>query len=150
LDKTATLTPADFQMFDRLRIGPELVARAGITRVTDLEARQEFGLTGSGDNSGLVFPYVNATGIRNTCRLRRDRPDHYNSVTVPAGPWHGSEAGRVTISDILIHGIGKPQDRLTQADRSQVVRCLTHHGWTRKQERSGSERGKRFYVKADQ
>jgi hypothetical protein len=69
------LTPADLQMFDRLGIGLELLARAGIERVTDQEARQKFGLNGTGDNAGIVFPYVDAVGIRRTCRLRRDHPD---------------------------------------------------------------------------
>ena len=50
--------------------------------------------------------------------------------------------------DVLIHAVGKDKDRLTQADRIQVVRCLTHHGWQLKQERRGSNRGKRFYWKA--
>ena len=69
------LTPADVEMFRRLRIDPELVALARIERVTDQEARQEFGLNGTGDNAGIVFPYVDAAGIRRTCRLRRDHPD---------------------------------------------------------------------------
>jgi predicted P-loop ATPase len=71
----ATLTTADLKMFGRLRIDLELLARAGINRVTDQEARQEFGLNGAGDNAGIVFPYFDARGIRRTCRLRRDRPD---------------------------------------------------------------------------
>lgn len=70
-----TLMPADLEMFRRLRIDPELLARAGIERVTDREARQKFGLNGTGDNAGIVFPYVDAVGIRRTCRLRRDHPD---------------------------------------------------------------------------
>ena len=70
-----TLTPADLEMFRRLRIDPELLARAGIERVTDQEARQRFGLNGTGDNAGIVFPYVDAAGVRRTCRLRRDHPD---------------------------------------------------------------------------
>ena len=70
-----TLTPADLEMFRRLRIDPELLARAGIERVTDQEARQKFGLNGTGDNAGIVFPYIDAGGIRRTCRLRRDHPD---------------------------------------------------------------------------
>jgi len=64
-----------------------------------------------------------------------------------AVPWDGSEPGKVTITDVLIHAIGKDVDRLTQPDRHQVVRCLTHHGWTMKQDRGGPHRGKRFYVK---
>ena len=75
MSSTATLTPADLEMFRRLRIDRELLGRAGIERVTDQEARQKFGLNGTGDNAGIVFPYVDAVGIRRTCRLRRDHPD---------------------------------------------------------------------------
>ena len=73
-----------------------------------------------------------------------------NGVTALAVPWDGSEPGKVTITDVLIHAIGKDVDRLTQPDRHQVVRCLTHHGWTMKQDRGGPHRGKRFYVKPKQ
>jgi len=76
------------------------------------------------------------------------REDLSNGLTIPVTPWDGSEPGKVAISDVLIHAVGKDKDRLTQADRNQVVRCLTHHGWKLKQERRGSNRGKRFYVKA--
>ena len=69
MSSTATLTPADLEMFRRLRIDRELLGRAGIERVTDQEARQKFGLNGTGDNAGIVFPYVDAVGIRRTCRL---------------------------------------------------------------------------------
>ena len=72
------------------------------------------------------------------------------SVISSLTPWDGSEPGKVTISDVLVHAIGKDKDRLTQADRNQVVRCLTHHGWKVKQERGGSKRGTRFYVRQAQ
>ena len=71
-----------------------------------------------------------------------------SKVTIPVTPWDGSEPGKVTISDILVHAIGKPLDRCTQADRNQVARCLTHDGWKMKQNWSrGPTRGKRFYMK---
>ena len=64
---------------------------------------------------------------------------------IPLTPFD-STSERVTITDILLHAIGKPLDRLTQADRNQAQRCLVHHGWTRKQDRSrGNLRGKWFY-----
>ncbi len=66
--------PADLQMFARLGIDPEPLARAGIERVTDQGARQKFGLNGTGDNAGIVFPYVDAAVIRHTCRLWRGPP----------------------------------------------------------------------------
>src|ERR1044072_6972014 len=69
------LTSADLLMFARLGIDTDLLAHAGIQRVSDQEARQEFRLIGTVDNSGIVFPYVDAAGRRHTCRLRRDHPD---------------------------------------------------------------------------
>ncbi|MGB6473821.1 MAG: virulence-associated E family protein [Candidatus Sulfotelmatobacter sp.] len=42
-----------------------------------------------------------------------------------------SSPGRVTISDILVHCIGKPIDKFAYADQAQVQRCLTHDGWQR-------------------
>jgi hypothetical protein len=42
---------------------------------------------------------------------------------VPITPWDGSEAGKVTIIDVLIHAIGKAPDRLVQADHKQVARA---------------------------
>ena len=79
----------------------------------------------------------------------RRREDLSNGITIPVAPWDGSEPGKVTISDILIHAIGKDKDRLTQTDRNQVARCLTRDGWRQKQERQGSLRGKRFYVRSE-
>ena len=80
------------------------------------------------------------------------RPREYLSDgnILPVTPRDGFTPGKVTISDILIHAIGKDKDRLTQADRNQVVRCLTHNGWKVVQERGGSNRGKRFYVRSKQ
>jgi predicted P-loop ATPase len=66
---------------------------------------------------------------------------------VPILPWYGSTNERVSVIDILIHAIGKSPERLTQIDKNQVVRCLTHHGWTKKQARGGPDRGKRYYVR---
>ena len=55
-------------------IGPEWLARAQICRVTDDEARTEFGIraSASADLSGIVFPYLNPKdGNRVTAQLRR-------------------------------------------------------------------------------
>jgi predicted P-loop ATPase len=68
---------------------------------------------------------------------------------LPLTPYD-SEKGKVTITDVLLHGIGKPLDRLTQSDRNQVQRCLVHHRWKRKQDRSrGPLRGKWFYERPE-
>ena len=77
------------------------------------------------------------------------RADLSNGVTIPITPWYGSEPNKVTISDILIHAIGKDKDRLTQTDRNQVARCLDHNNWRREQERRGPYRGKGFYVRSE-
>ena len=79
----------------------------------------------------------------------RQREDLSSGITIPVVPWDGSEPGKVTITDILIHAIGKDKDRLTQADRKQVARCLAHDGWRPKQERRGPNRGKRFYMRSE-
>ena len=80
----------------------------------------------------------------------RRREDLFNGITVPVAPWDGSEPGKITIGDILIHAIGKDKDRLTQADHKAVARCLTHNGWTVKQDWSrGPSRGKRYYVRPE-
>lgn len=42
-----------------------------------------------------------------------------------------SSAGRVTISDILVHAVGKPFDKFSYSDQAQVTRCLTHDNWQR-------------------
>lgn len=41
-----------------------------------------------------------------------------------------SDDDNVTITDILIHAVGKRIETCTQADRNQVARCLAHAGWT--------------------
>lgn len=76
----ANLAVSDVKMFEQLRIPAELVAAAQIERVTNQQARDEFGITGHGDMSGLVFPYpIPGNGNhRSTCRLRRDRPESEN------------------------------------------------------------------------
>jgi predicted P-loop ATPase len=74
--------------------------------------------------------------------VQREESEGQNRL--PIEPYHSSR-GRVTVTDVLIHAVGKPIDRCSQADQNQVVRCLTHAGWERVQERSGSLRGKWFY-----
>jgi putative DNA primase/helicase len=74
------LTTGDMKMFEALGISTELLAAAGIERVTDRRAREEYGFGRSGDLSGLVFPYfIPGNGERRvTCRLRRDHPEMEN------------------------------------------------------------------------
>jgi hypothetical protein len=75
----ASLREPDIQAFQRLGIPTDLIEEAAIQRVTDREARDKFGIVGSGDMSGVVFPYLDpATGHRVTARLRRDNPEVEN------------------------------------------------------------------------
>lgn len=72
------LIPADIAAFARLGIPSELLAQARVQRVTDLEARERYGIKGpaTSDMSGIVFPYSNvASGVRVTARVRRDNPE---------------------------------------------------------------------------
>jgi putative DNA primase/helicase len=79
---------------------------------------------------------------------QRDETD--GGAQLPIEPFD-SDCTRVTITDILIHAVGKPLDRCTQADRNQVARCLIHAGWQRKQERKrGPNRGKWFYFRGEE
>ena len=52
------LTPANRNMFSRLGISPDLLLESRVQRVSDREAREEFGISGYGDMSGIVFPYI--------------------------------------------------------------------------------------------
>jgi hypothetical protein len=72
-----SLTQVDIETFKRLKISLELLSSAGIERVTDREAR-EYGVVGSGDMAGLLFPYFDTkTSHRWTARarVRRDHPE---------------------------------------------------------------------------
>jgi len=71
------LTAADLAMFARFRVGPELLTKANISRLTDAETREILSLNGAfGDMAGIVFPYISPhTGSRVTARVRRDHPE---------------------------------------------------------------------------
>jgi hypothetical protein len=72
----ARTTAADLMMFARLGIPAELLVQAGVRRVTDPEAREEFGIRGDGNMAGIIFPYFDpSTRSRVTARLRRDTPE---------------------------------------------------------------------------
>ena len=74
------LHEADLAMFRRLGIPPELLAAADVRRVTDAEARKEYGIRGGGDMAGIAFPYWEPSSMANGrrrwyVRIRRDHPD---------------------------------------------------------------------------
>jgi hypothetical protein len=74
-----TLTPSDRQMFAKLGIPEVLLADAGVCRVTDREARENWGFnknSATWDMSGIAFPYfAPETGNRVSVRVRRDNPE---------------------------------------------------------------------------
>jgi putative DNA primase/helicase len=79
----------------------------------------------------------------------KQRYDSDAAAQLPIEPFDSCRE-QVTITDVLIHAIGKPLERCTQVDRNQVARCLIHDGWKRTQNRSrGPLRGKWFYVRPD-
>jgi hypothetical protein len=86
------LSPEDIAAFKRLGILPSLLTEAGIRRVSDVEARSDFGIKGSlsQDMSGIVFPYFSpVTGKRTTARVRRDHPEfeHGKPKNKYISPW---------------------------------------------------------------
>jgi hypothetical protein len=75
---TASLLPADIDKFARFRISLELLIEEGVERVTDRQAREKYGITGSGssDMSGIAYPIFSpVTGYRTTGIVRRDHPE---------------------------------------------------------------------------
>ena len=65
-------------MFARFGVSEDLLRAAKVERVTDEEARSEYGITGpaSSDMAGLIFEYyIPACDYRVTSRLRRDKPE---------------------------------------------------------------------------
>jgi len=71
------LNECDLAVFARFRVGEELLAKAGIQRISDPDARELLSLNGrAGDMSGIVFPYHSPqTGRRVGARVRRDKPE---------------------------------------------------------------------------
>lgn len=71
------LTSTDLEMFQRLRIPPELIDAAQIRRVTHTEAREVCGIRyHSADLAGLWYPSLDPEhGTIRTGRVRRDHPE---------------------------------------------------------------------------
>jgi len=86
--------------------------------------------------------------VEHPCQRDERQPDGH---VIPLSPWDGSEPYKVTITDVLVHCVGKAFDRITPADYHSVARCLNHAGWRRKQDRKrGPTYGKRFYTREGQ
>lgn len=77
------LRTADLAMFAKLGIPEELLRQAGVERVTDKEARENYGIRGGGDMAGIAFPYYAPATMANGkrrwyVRIRRDFPETEN------------------------------------------------------------------------
>ena len=60
---------------------------------------------------------------------REKRAEDNEEFSLPFVSGIVAGVARVTVSDILVHCIGKPFDRFSYSDQAQVTRCLTHDGW---------------------
>ena len=74
---------------------------------------------------------------------QRSQRDGEHGEMLPIEPFD-STRDEVTISDILIHAIGKPLGHWTQTDMNQVAKTLVHQKWKRGQKGTGVQR-KRVY-----
>jgi predicted P-loop ATPase len=73
---------------------------------------------------------------------RRDERDAAK-IAVPVEPFN-SNCNEVTITDVLLHAVGKEIKYCTQADRNQVARCLASLEWKVDRKRRAAGRP-RFY-----
>ena len=70
------LRAADLELHASLGITPELLAAAGVRRVSDTEAHELLSSRHSGDLAGIAYPYVDPTsGQPAAYRVRRDHPE---------------------------------------------------------------------------
>jgi putative DNA primase/helicase len=65
----------------------------------------------------------------------------------PELPWYGSNPTKICTTDVLVHGLGLEPSQIRSPDAKEVGRCLRHLGYTVQQERAGSFRGVRYFVK---
>jgi hypothetical protein len=75
------LTAADLAGFATLGIPAALLERARVPRVTDRQAREQFGIRGGGDMAGIAFPYWEPSSMMNGAPWRR-----YLSANPPSPP----------------------------------------------------------------
>jgi hypothetical protein len=94
-----------------------------------------------------VYDEIILDWIKHPAQREAIEGGHAYQTEVPVTPWYRSEPEKISVSDVLIHCLGKPKDRLTQADQNQVARCLQHAKYERKKEGAGEFRGKWFYHK---
>jgi hypothetical protein len=76
---------------------------------------------------------------------QRNEWDPVAKHELPITPFN-STRDAVTITDVLVHAVGKKLEDCTQRDRNRVARCLTHAGWARARKRI-SNKNLQFYTR---
>jgi predicted P-loop ATPase len=71
---------------------------------------------------------------------KRTESNSSGNYKIPTAAPFDSEPGRVTISDILVHCVGKPLEMITKNDQNDVARCLRHYGWVSRKRGNGDQR----------
>jgi hypothetical protein len=75
-ERAVNLTPSDLSKLAACGISGELAQQAQLRRVDSAEGARMVGRNGSGDYSGLIFPYLwPGENQPREYRLRRDRPE---------------------------------------------------------------------------
>lgn len=81
--------------------------------------------------------------------LERPVPRVYceNGVSACIEPFD-SDREKTTITDVLLHALGKPRHALSRTDQLSVRACLVHAGWKRSRQTKipGTNRNVRFYI----
>lgn len=66
------------------------------------------------------------------------RIEYRDGQRFPVTPWNSSD-DEVTVSDVLLHAIGKPVAQWNHSDEHTVSKCLKHNHWVRKMARRDGE-----------
>ena len=111
------LTPADLQIFARLGIGPELLERASVERVTDSEAREVYGVTGPGDRRTRWLGHE--WNLTNAMPERRIKA---KAFVVDSGALEMANNGGALIQNIFTP---RASDEEVQVSRKFNAACLT-------------------------
>jgi Virulence-associated protein E len=107
-----------------------------IEKLAKVEVEQRFE---SGPWDDLISRWLDRLGDARE-EVRRVKQFESNPL-----PWFGSTSDRISISDAIIHGVGK--DVPARGDEMLAARFLRHAGWERKRETAGPFRNRYFYFR---
>lgn len=60
--------------------------------------------------------------------------------------WFGSTRNRINVTDALVHGLKIPRAQIKPGDHKEIARYLRFQGYKPTQERSGANRGRRYWI----